>query len=89
MSEQSSAAVVIATSPKNVGIAILLTFLFGPVGMFYSTIIGGAVMCVVSLVVGFLTLGFGLFFTWPICVVWGAVSANMYNKKLISGQQQY
>jgi hypothetical protein len=89
MTEQASAPVIVAASPKNVGIAILLTFIFGPVGMFYSTIVGAVIMCVISLLVGIFTLGFGLIFTWPICIIWGAVSAHLHNKALMSGKKQY
>jgi hypothetical protein len=66
-----------------VGIAILLSFLFGPLGMLYSTIIGGFVMLVVNIAVFFLTAGFGLCVTWPLYVLWAAVSAHMYNQKLL------
>lgn len=34
----------VTKSPKSVGIAILLTFLFGPLGLFYATVTGGLVM---------------------------------------------
>ena len=35
-----STTVVTVASPKSVGVAFLLTFLFGPLGMFYSTVSG-------------------------------------------------
>lgn len=75
--------VVVTQSTKNVGIAIILTFLFGPLGMFYSTIIGGIVMLVVSLFVAIFTLGIGLLFTWPVCIIWGAIAAKNYNDNLL------
>jgi hypothetical protein len=43
MSNQESAVAtrhVVVTSTKSVGIQILLIFFFGPLGLFYSTIIG-------------------------------------------------
>ncbi len=52
--------------------------------MFYSTIPGAIVMCLVSLVVGVLTLGLGFLLTWPICIVWGALAASAYNKKVLA-----
>lgn len=36
---------------KSVGLAFLLTFLFGPVGMFYSTVSGALILLAISLVV--------------------------------------
>lgn len=75
---------VLVTPTKSAGVAAVLTILFGPIGMFYSTIMGGVVMLLVSLIIGVLTLGFGLLITWPICVAWGVIAVNNYNKDLIS-----
>jgi len=56
---------IVVTSTKNMGISIILTVLFGPLGMFYSTIwvdhndhsfLGG----------GNTNLRLGLLITWPI-----------------------
>lgn len=74
---------VVVKSTKNVGIAILLTFIFGPLGMLYSTIPGAIVMGIISLVVGFLTGGVGLLVTWPICILWAAISAHTHNNRLL------
>ena len=76
---------VVTVSTKNVGVSLILTFLFGSLGMFYSTIIGAIIMLVIEAIVGFLTVGFGLLVTHPICMIWGAVAANRYNKKLLQG----
>ena len=84
---QPQRVVVIPT--KGMGISIILTVLFGPLGMLYSTIWGGIIMIVISAVAGLLTLGFGLIITWPICIVWAAVATSSYNKKLLAGQRQY
>jgi len=80
---------VIVTSTKSMGISIILTVFFGPLGMLYSTIWGGIIMLVISAVVGLLTFGLGLLITWPICIIWAAVATNSYNKKLLAGQRQY
>jgi len=79
---------VIVTSTKSMGISIILTVFFGPLGMLYSTIWGGIIMLVISAVVGLLTFGLGLLITWPICIIWAAVATNSYNKKLLAGQRQ-
>ena len=84
MNEQGQ-QVTVVLAPKSVGIAIILTFLFGPLGMFYSTITGAIVMMVISAVVGVLTVGFGLLLTWPVCIIWGAIAASSHNKKLMAG----
>jgi hypothetical protein len=80
---------VVVTSTKNVGLAIVLSVLFGPLGMLYATVLGGVIMIFVNLIVGFLTFGFGLILTWPIGIIWTVIAANSYNKKLTSGQRSY
>jgi len=82
--QQLGTQVVVVVSPKNVGISIILTILFGPLGMFYSTVLGAIVMIVISVIVAILTVGFGLILTWPVCVIWGALAASSHNKKLMA-----
>ena len=75
--------VVITYSPKSLGIALLLTFIFGPIGMLYATIWGGFIMLLINLVIGIPTLGLGLIFTWPIQLIWVTLAVRSYNKKLM------
>ncbi|MDX2048730.1 MAG: hypothetical protein SFU87_18225 [Chitinophagaceae bacterium] len=84
MSNQDSTQkqVVIVQSQKSLGLTIILTILFGPLGMLYSTITGGIVMIIASLLVAIITFGLGLIITWPICIIWAAIATNDYNKKL-------
>jgi len=74
---------MVTVSTKSPGVAILLTILFGPIGMLYSTILGAIVMFIVSVLVALVTLGFGLILTWPICVLWAALAAVAYNRKIM------
>ncbi len=74
--------IIIVKSGKSVGVAILLSFLLGPLGMLYSTISGGIIMMVVCGIVALITLGFGLFFMWPVCIIWAAIAASNHNKRL-------
>lgn len=76
--------VVLMAPTKSVGVSLLLTFFFGPLGMLYSTIAGALVMIVVSVVLGFFTLGFSLLLTWPISMAWGAMAVSSYNQKIVS-----
>ncbi|WP_276864031.1 hypothetical protein [Mediterranea massiliensis] len=78
--------VVITKSPKSMGISIALTLFFGPLGMFYSTILGAIVMIIIDIIVGIFTFGLGLIVTWPIQVIWAAIATSMYNKKLMKGE---
>ncbi len=86
MTEQKSPQTIVVVSTKSVGLVVVLTILFGPLGMLYSTILGGIIMGVISIVVGIVTLGLGLIITWPICVIWAVVAANSHNKRIIAGQ---
>lgn len=74
---------VVVAQTKNVGTAIILTTLLGPLGMLYSTILGGVLMGIISSFVALVTLGFGLLFTWPICVIWAALAASSHNNRLM------
>lgn len=76
-------SVVITVPTKSVGVAILLAILFGPLGMLYSTVGGAIIMIITSVVVMLFTFGFGVFITWPICVIWAAVAASNHNQRLL------
>lgn len=73
---------VVVHQPKNVGIAVALSFVFGPLGMLYATIPGALVMFIVNMMVALITVGFGLLLTWPIGVIWAAAAAKAYNRTL-------
>ncbi|KOO50501.1 hypothetical protein [Priestia koreensis] len=75
---------IIVSNTKSVGLSLILTFLFGSLGMLYSTILGAILMIVVEGILGFLTFGVALFITHPICMIWGAVAAHNYNKRLVN-----
>ncbi|MBG0775538.1 MAG: hypothetical protein H0S85_03790 [Desulfovibrionaceae bacterium] len=74
--------VIVVKSPKSVGISLILTFLLGPLGMFYSTILGGLIMSALTVVLGVLTLGISWWLTWPVCMLWGALAVGAYNRRL-------
>jgi len=44
MANHQSTNFIVVKSTKSVGIAILLTLLFGPIGLFYASITGGIIM---------------------------------------------
>lgn len=78
-------SVVVVQETRSVGVSLLLTFLFGPLGMLYSTIPGALVMIVVSVVLAIFTLGFSLMITWPVSMIWGALAASAHNQRVLSG----
>jgi hypothetical protein len=80
---------IVITKTKSVGLAVALGFLFGPLGLLYSTVPGAIIMFFVNVVVAFVTLGLGLFLTWPICGLWAYLAAKKYNEQLVAGQRQF
>lgn len=76
---------IVVTPTKSMGMAIILTAIFGPLGMFYSTIVGGIIMFLVSIGVLIFTAGLGFLFTWPICIIWAAVAVKSHNDAVRSG----
>jgi uncharacterized RDD family membrane protein YckC len=79
---QVSVTNVIVTSSKSVGLALVLTFFFGPLGMLYSTVAGALIMLVVTFVSALFTFGLAFVITWPICMIWGGLAAASHNTAL-------
>ncbi|ARM31292.1 hypothetical protein [Prosthecochloris sp. HL-130-GSB] len=77
---------VVVAPVKSVGIGLLLTILFGPLGMLYCTIPGAIIMMILFAVIGFLTAGIGLIILWPVCIVWTVLAIQNYNRRLLSGK---
>ena len=82
---------VVVTSTKSVGISIILTLIFGFIGMFYSTIKGAIIMTLLTIVLAIVIAAsnpvalFGFFpVMWLVSIIWGAMAVNSYNKKILS-----
>jgi hypothetical protein len=74
---------VVTIPTKRMSVALLLTFIFGPIGMFYSTIAGAIIMLVISLVIGISFFDVELLIIWPIQLIWTAIAINSYNKRIM------
>lgn len=83
MNTPAQPQVVIVQIPKSPMAAALLGFFFGPLGLLYVGFAPALIMFLVNLAVGAMTLGFGLFFTWPLCAMVGWSRANLANKQLL------
>lgn len=87
----AGSTVVTVQPTKSVGIALLLTFLFGPFGMFYSTVSGAILMLgifvVGGIVVGVLTFGLAWIvwgpLVWVASMVWGCMAAADQSKAAV------
>ncbi len=66
-----TAPILVTRSTKSVGIAILLTFLFGPIGLFYASVSGGLIMTFAPILLFLLFLD-GLFQQDFLLVAWSA-----------------
>lgn len=84
---------IIVQPPKSVAIGIILAIFFGPLGLFYSSVLGGVVMLVIGGILNFfgaMAFGFGLLITIPItsiiCAIWSYVAVSNYNEKFLSGR---
>ncbi len=80
--------IVVVQSKKSMGVALILTFLFGPLGMLYSTVVGGLIMMVLTPVVTIMTLGIGALIMWPIQLIWAGIAVSSSNKKIDESMQQ-
>lgn len=72
---ENNTVIIVAKQEKSVVAAFLLTFLFGPLGLLYATITGGIIMIIAALILGAVTLGFGVLITWPAAMIWAVIAA--------------
>jgi len=70
----------ITVPQKSIALAIVLTLLFGPLGLLYSTVLGAVIMTIITLLLFFVG---GFLITWPICVIWAYIAVKKHNKKTI------
>ena len=75
MSESTPTKVIVVKPEKSVLAAFALTFFFGPLGLLYTSILGGIILFVVALLLAIFTFGFGALITWPVAMVWGVLAA--------------
>lgn len=66
---------------KSVGAALVLTFLFGPLGLLYSSVLGGLIMLVLGGFLMITTLGLAIVIVWPVSMLLGAVAASSKHSK--------
>lgn len=68
--------------PKDARLAVALAFFFGPLGLLYSAPIAANVTLLVSLPLGFFTLGLGLIPLWAVCMWLAWDRVQKYNFEL-------
>lgn len=82
---------IILTQSKSLGVGLLLTFLFGGLGVLYVSILGGillGVLEVIAVVITVATFGIGIVLLIPIHIaafIWVIVGVKNHNNRLIAG----
>lgn len=61
---------------KSVGIALLLAFLFGPLGLVYVSVAGAIVLGTLALALALLAPGASAFPVWVAAMVWAGIGAT-------------
>lgn len=73
---------IILGQPKSMGVTLILTILFGPLGLLYASVAGGLILIVFGVVVGLFTLGIGAVLAWVLSIIWGMIAVRNHNAKL-------
>ena len=60
----------------------LLTLLFGPLGLFYSSLPAAIGLSTVAIILGAFTHGLVALITWPICIIVGFFTVWSHNAKV-------
>ncbi|MGK0367828.1 MAG: hypothetical protein ACI9QD_000967, partial [Thermoproteota archaeon] len=84
MQHSNSPQIVVAVAPKSQPVGLALSFFFGPFGVFYSSILGGAVMTIISITLAIITVGLSTFLTIPAGMIWSFLATKKYNENLFS-----
>lgn len=77
-----AAPFTVASPRKSVVLAFVLAALFGPFGLFYSSVVGGIVMLVLSGGGALVTFGLALLVSWPVCAVWAVTATLRHNARV-------
>ena len=75
-------SVVAVGSRKSVIVAFILAAIFGPLGLFYSSVVGGIVMLVLSGGGALVTFGLALLVSWPVCALWAVIATLRHNARV-------
>lgn len=65
-------------------ISFLLTLLLGPLGLLYSSVIGGVIMIILAISLGAVTAGAGAIVIWILSIIMGDSFTYNYNKRLLA-----
>lgn len=69
---------------KNLGVALLFSIFFGPLGLLYSSLRGGIIMVLIAFVVISSHYPVPIILMWISCCIWSVMATNRYNNKLMA-----
>lgn len=68
---------------KSVAVTLLFCVILGPIGLLYSSALGGSVMILFALFIICSPFHMPIILVWLGSCIWGVIAANKYNKKLL------
>jgi len=71
---------------RSVLLAVVLTVLFGPLGLFYATVWGALALITLAAIGVVPTMGFVLIFVWPASIAWAIIAAANQHKTFLRAQ---
>lgn len=67
--------IVMVKAAKSPVVAFILTFLFGPLGLLYVSVVGGLVLLLAAIASFFILPLIGGIIIWIVSIIWGVVGA--------------
>lgn len=75
---------IIVSPQKSMGMALALTFFFGPLGLLYASVAGGIIVFILTIIIGIITFGLGFIVGWVVSMIWAAIAVNRHNAKVLN-----
>lgn len=78
---------------RSVAAALLLAIVFGPIGLFYASLIGGVVMTAFALVAVGTVMKMGSLLPiatlWLVSILWAMIAVRYYNHQLLKRLEKH
>ena len=74
---------------KSQLIGFVLTFLFGPLGLFYSSVPAALAFLFAGIVFGFITVGMALVVIWPASIITGFFTVHRFNSNVVLEERRH
>lgn len=81
MQDAPSTTLLAAQPEKSVPAALVLAFLFGPLGLLYASVWGGIILIITAILTLPLTAGLAALVLWPVSMIWAAMAAMASKRK--------